>query len=63
MANSNQLSAALAEVLGLTTTTVMTQMRILREKGLVRKGGHGRSAAEMTAEDAALLLIAVGGSP
>lgn len=62
MATPGELVSRLAEVLAVSEVTLGSYYRNLREAGLVTKGGRGRSAAQMTAKDAAHLLMAVGGS-
>lgn len=58
MASSVELSECIAEQLGLPSATVLLHMRNIREAGILTQGGRGRSAAAMTAADAAHLLIA-----
>jgi len=62
MATPGELIKTTASVLGLSEATATTYYRSLREAGLVTKGGRGPSAPNMTARDAAQLLIAAGGS-
>src|SRR5690606_29464750 len=62
MATPGELIKAVADVLHVPEVTISSYYRSLREAGLVTKGGRGRSAAKMTAADAAHLLIAVGGA-
>jgi hypothetical protein len=63
MATPGQLVEAMSKVLGLSEATVAQYDRILAENGLRSKGGRGLSAARVTANDAANLLIAIMGSP
>lgn len=60
-ATPGQLKAKVAELFRLPANAVDYPWRVLREAGLVTKGGRGPSAAKVTATDAALLLIAVAG--
>ena len=62
MATSGQLVEAVGEAIGFAAETVVVHMRNLREAGLVDIRGRGRSAAKMTARDAARLLMAVSGT-
>jgi hypothetical protein len=62
MVSSIELSDCIAKALGLPEPTVALHMRNLREEGVLTQGGRGRSAARMSAVDAALLLIASAGS-
>lgn len=62
MATSGEMIAIVADALGEPTATVNSYYRMLREAGLVTKGGRGRSAPHMAAEDVAKLLITVMGS-
>jgi hypothetical protein len=62
MATSGELIETVADILGISKATVTTYYRSLREAGLVAKSGRGPSAAQMAARDAALLLVAAGGS-
>lgn len=62
MATPGDLKRVVADVLGVPEPTVTVHDRNLAEAGLRSKGGRGRSAAQMTPEDAANLLIAVAGS-
>lgn len=59
MANFNQLVRVIAEIEGLDEMTVSGIGQYARDAGLITKGGRGRSAATMTARDAANLLIGV----
>lgn len=63
MATPGQLVETMAAVLGLPQATVAQYDRQLSEAGLRSKGGRGRSAAKVTAGDAANLLLAILGSP
>lgn len=60
-ATPGQLKAKVAELFRLPANAVDYPWRVLREAGLVSKGGRGPSAAKVTPRDAALLLIAVAG--
>lgn len=63
MANTpGELIKVVASATGVAEATVTTYHRSLREAGLVTKGGRGTSAARPTSQDAARVLIAVGGS-
>ena len=62
MATPGELIKAVADVLHVPEVTISSYYRSLREAGFVTKGGRGRSAAQMTAADAAHLLMAVGGN-
>lgn len=62
MATPGELVHAIAEALGVPEPTVVVHDRNLVVAGLRTKGGRGRSAAKITANDAANLLIAVAGS-
>lgn len=62
MATSTELTKRMASALGVPEPTVALQMRLIREAGMMTQGGRGRSAAHMTAGDAAALLIAVVGA-
>lgn len=63
MATPGQLVRTMATVLGIPEPTVIQYDRRLAEAGLRRILGRGTSAAAVSAEDAANLLIAVLGSP
>lgn len=58
MTSPGTLASVLARVLGVSEDFVMWQARMLREAGMLTKGGRGKSAAKMTVTDAANLLIA-----
>ena len=62
MATPGQMVSLLSEVLGVPKVEVLQHDRNLAAAGLRRKGGRGRSAANMNAEDAANLLICVAAS-
>lgn len=62
MATLSNLVEAVAGVTGLPAATVFAYGRFARQAGLIGQSGRGRSAAEMSIEDAANLLIAVGGT-
>lgn len=59
MASSGELARQVAETLTIKEPSVAWKVRLLREEGLLTKGGRGRSAAKMTSLDAARLLIAI----
>ncbi len=59
MATSGELIRIMARALALPSATVTSYHRVLREHGMITKGGRGRSAATMSAEDVARLLIAL----
>src|SRR5258707_15474353 len=63
MATPGQLVECVAAALNVPRATVVLYDRILAENGLRSKGGRGRSAAKVTVEDAANLLIAIAGTP
>ena len=63
MATPGQLVECMAAALNVPRPTVLLYDRILAENGLRSKGGRGRSAAKVTVEDAANLLIAIAGTP
>jgi hypothetical protein len=63
MATPGQMVHTIAEAMGVPAATVAQYDRVLAENGLRSKGGRGLSAAQMTAGDAANLLIAIMGSP
>ena len=63
MATPVQLLTAIASATGVPLPTVVDIDRKLVEGGLRTKGGRGRSAAHMTALDAARLLTAILASP
>ncbi len=54
-----ELVEVTADALRLPKVTVGAYYRLLREAGLITKGGRGRSAAELTPSDVATLLIAI----
>lgn len=63
MPSPGELQKKVAATLGgLDDTTAATTWRVLREAGLVTKGGRGRSAAQVTQRDAATLIFAICGS-
>jgi len=62
VASPMQLVECVATALGVDVSTVTTHDRNLVAAGLRTKGGRGLSAARMTANDAANLLIAVAGA-
>src|SRR6516225_8593497 len=57
MATPGQLVQEMADVLGMSKATVTQYDRMLAENGLRSKSGRGKSAAKVTARDAAYLLI------
>ncbi|HEY1749663.1 MAG TPA: hypothetical protein VGG29_00245 [Caulobacteraceae bacterium] len=57
MAKSGQLIAALADLLGWSPDRVKDRWLMLLDGGMVTKGGRGFAAAQVTARDAAALLI------
>ena len=57
MATAGQLVGVMARALNLPIATVSSYYRVLREAGLVTKGGRGRSAPQVSARDVARLLI------
>lgn len=59
MTSPGALIASVARSFGLPENVVAYPYRVLRENGLVSKGGRGRSAAKVAPSDAASLLIAV----
>jgi len=59
MATSNNLCVAIAATLGVPEPTVLLEMRFIREAGLISQAGRGRNAAQMSAADAALLMVVV----
>src|SRR4051812_27759836 len=63
MAHPGELVRTLADVLGIGASTVAQQDRLLAQANIRRKSGRGRSAALMTAKDAASLLVAVVAPP
>ena len=62
MATPGQLTSNLAKLCAIPASAVEHPWRVLREAGIVTKGGRGKSAAHITATDAANLLIAVAAS-
>jgi hypothetical protein len=62
MPTPGQLTKKVAATLGVDETTAATTWRTLREAEEVTKGGRGRSAAQVTARDAAKLIFAICGS-
>jgi hypothetical protein len=57
------LVRAVSKVLGLPEETVVQHDRQLAEHGYRTSGGRGRSAAKVTTDDAAKLLVAVLAAP
>lgn len=62
MPSPGELQKKVAVTLGVDDTEAATTWRVLREAGLVTKGGRGRSAAQVTHRDAATLIAAICGS-
>ena len=62
MATPGQLVECVATALNVPQSTVVLYDRVLAESGLRSKGGRGKSAPKVTAEDAANLLIAIAGT-
>ena len=62
MGNSTNLVQAVARGTGFSAETLTVGMRILRTAGLITVSGRGASAALMTPQDAARLLIAAAGA-
>lgn len=63
MARPTQLVEGIARAFGVPEPTVMLHFRNLREAGLRGVSQRGRGAGNVTARDAAHLLLAVAGSP
>lgn len=63
MATPGELVRAISAALGISEATVAQFDRQLAEDGLRSKSGRGRSAARVTARDAANLLVAIAASP
>jgi hypothetical protein len=63
MATPGRLVEIMAKTLGVAAPTVVQYDRVLADNGLRSKGGRGNSAAQVTARDAANLLIAIMASP
>jgi hypothetical protein len=63
MATPGQLVHSAAKILGIPEATVVQYDRNLAGAGLRSSGGRGRSAAQVTSQDAANLLIAICGAP
>jgi hypothetical protein len=62
MATLSDLVTAVSAVTGLPEATVFAYGRFARQTGLIQQKGRGRSAAAMSINDAANLLIAVAGT-
>ena len=62
MPSPGELQKKVAATLGVDDTEAATTWRVLREAGLVTKGGRGLSAAQVTHRDAAILIYAICGS-
>jgi hypothetical protein len=63
MATPGELVRTIADALGIPVATVVQHDRNLAAAGLRTKGGRGPSAAHVTSQDAANLLIAICGAP
>ncbi len=63
MATLSELVSTLAQVTGLPEATVFAYGRFAREAGYIAQAGRGRGGAQMTAIDAANLIIAMCGTP
>jgi hypothetical protein len=59
MATAGEMIATVSGALNVPEATVASYYRVLREEGLVTKGGRGPSAPDLSALDAARLLIAL----
>jgi hypothetical protein len=62
MATLSELVACVARATRIPEATVFAYGRFSRESGRITQKGRGRAAAEMSATDAANLLIAIGGT-
>lgn len=62
MATAGELIRLTADALQVPEATVTSYHRMLREAGLLTKGGRGRNAPQMSATDVARLLLAMLGS-
>jgi hypothetical protein len=62
MATLSNLVSVLAQATGVPEATVFAYGRFAREAGLISQAGRGLGGAQMTATDAANLLIAIGGT-
>jgi len=62
MARLSQLVTTLSDTLGVPEPTVRLYARHTQESGFITKKGRGKSAAQMSATDAANLLIAILGT-
>lgn len=62
MATSGEMTAMVAEALAMPHATVVSYCNVLRSAGLIKKGGRGKSAAQMRDIDVARLVIALLGS-
>lgn len=62
MATSGELIRITARALQLPESTVTSYHRMLRQGGLLTKGGRGRSAPDVSASDVARLLLALLGA-
>jgi hypothetical protein len=63
VATSGELCTAIASTLGIPFETTREHLRNIRRAGMISFKGHGRGAADMTALDAARLLITAAASP
>jgi hypothetical protein len=59
MASSGNLARSFARALDLPEAVATTAMKVLRFHGMVTRNGRGTSAAMMSAEDAAVFLVAI----
>lgn len=59
MATPGQLMEVVGECLGMSVASVVGYDRYLADAGLRTKGGRGKSAVQVTARDAAHLLVAI----
>jgi hypothetical protein len=59
MASSGNLARSFARALDLPEAVATTAMKVLRFEDMVTKHGRGTSAAMMSAEDAAVFLVAI----
>jgi hypothetical protein len=59
MASSGNMAASFARAIDLPEAVATTAMKVLRFENMVTKNGRGTSAATMSAEDAAVFLVAI----
>jgi hypothetical protein len=59
MASSGNLARSFARAIDLPEAVATTAMKVLRFENMVTKNGRGTSAAMMSAEDAAIFLVAI----